>query len=82
MTRDTVSNLLIIANAHQHKAPGTKKSMRVFYPVATAGLQSAHNCMLPEIYIRLLAPHKNKHPLWLLILQIGTGAFPILQQKI
>ena len=33
-----------------------------------------HNCTLPEIYIHLLAPHENKHPFWLLILKIGTGA--------
>ena len=39
-----------------------------------------HNCTLPENYIRLLAPHENKHPLkisipfWLLILKIGINS--------
>ena len=33
-----------------------------------------HNCVLPEYYMRLLAPLENKHPFWLLISKIGTGA--------
>jgi len=33
-----------------------------------------HNCMLPEYYMHLLVPLEYKHPFWLLILKIGTGA--------
>ena len=33
-----------------------------------------HYCTLPEYCMSLLAPHEYKHPLWLLILKIGTGA--------
>ena len=33
-----------------------------------------HKCTLPENYMCLLVPHENKHPFWLLISKIGTGA--------
>ena len=33
-----------------------------------------HNCTLSENYMHLLAPHENKHPSWLLISKVGTGA--------
>ena len=66
---DHISGCRNIGQKFNRKEPLGLKYMYVY----TAN-PFPHNCTLPENYMHLLAPHENKHPFWLLISKIGTGA--------
>ena len=59
---------------------GCRKAINIGQKLATLGLKytqliRSHTTVhYQKHYKRLLAPHENKHPFWLLILKMGTGA--------